>query len=120
MKNKHTPTPGPWTAGTVISNETRYTQPIWANGMCIAVVYGGVEHRWTDEHRANVAAITSAPTLLERVKVLEESVKKHIKGQLYLKERVKVLEEALRRIGDMRPENRNAPTIARAALKEKP
>jgi len=58
---KHTTEP--WTCGTVESNETRYTQPIWSNGGCVVVVYGGVNHGWTDEHRANARLIAAAPEL---------------------------------------------------------
>lgn len=50
----------PWITGTVDSNETRYFQPIWSEGRCVGIVYGEVNHKWTDEHRANAHLIVTA------------------------------------------------------------
>ena len=59
-------TPGPWNTGTVLSNETRYTQPIFTDkGRCLGEVYGNINHSWTDEHRANARLIAAAPDLLD-------------------------------------------------------
>lgn len=64
--NETKPTPGPWNAGTVEGNETRYVQPYFSgSGRCIGVVYGDIDHKWTDEHRANAQLIAAAPELLE-------------------------------------------------------
>ncbi|MDP2735625.1 MAG: hypothetical protein Q8P12_05465 [bacterium] len=69
-------TPGPWTTGTVEANETRYTQPIFTPaGKCIGVVYGDVDHKWTDEHRANAALIANAPAMAARIEELGVAVK---------------------------------------------
>ena len=68
-------TPGPWNTGTVLSNETRYTQPIFTDkGRCLGEVYGNINHSWTDEHRANARLIAAAPDLLEACKYAQTNL----------------------------------------------